>query len=112
MASCTSAGWVGLHALETRLLSLEGHKGTHALALACIHPGAPNALLHLSRLTSPMHVVLRGAVRAQVGRFITMRCSATLLHSMYILTSEMKACASFQHTQHAVATCNRQAHNA
>lgn len=58
MASCTSAGWVGLHALETRLLSLEGHEGTHAATLTCIHPGAPNALLHCSCPTSPMHVVL------------------------------------------------------
>ena len=59
MASCTSAGWVGLHALEARLLSLEGHESTHAVTLACIHLGAPNALLHLSCLSWRMHVVVR-----------------------------------------------------
>ena len=55
-AGCTSARWVGLHALEARLLGLEGHEGTHTASLACIHPGAPNSLLYHHALLS--HVVL------------------------------------------------------
>ena len=95
----TSAGWVGLHALEARLLGLEGHEGTHAPALACILPCTPDGFLH-SR-PHPLHSLHQSAPLLLCGMlFLTILWHA--IHTNLQFTSPACCTVKFCSMQYSI----------